>query len=636
MKDSGTSRAAASTTRTFRERLRAYFLQTTSPLGLAVFRLMYTTVLFCEVAELFYFRHLVFDPIPYVLESEISYTPVLIAWLVTLVFLLFGLFTTTACVVNYVLTLLTFSAFHTYEYHIDYIYTGVNLLLIFAPVSERLSFDALRRKLAEPAAALRENFPRECVSILFYDALILVGIALIYFDSVFYKMKSPMWTSGLGVWLPASLPHVGWLNIQPLLDQEWLMLFLGYTTLIFETVFLFVMWWRRSRFGLFCVGLPLHLAIALVFPIRWFGLAVASIYFLLLPGAWFEWVFAKLRVAQPRMELFFDPNSPAIQRWLVVLKHFDWRNAICCSPLQHAARDNGVALAARRGDECLLGADALNAALIATGWLAPLGRLRHWSRTKRLAIRRERNNVETSKQEIPELPAMLVASSTGGDQEPLVASHLTSRLYATVFFATFMFCVQMLIVLYAPFAETIAKATGTDAFRRSINRWFEPYRPAARIAFGTTSHPVFMDGHFNGYDHIVGVAYRTRWGEEVWLPIIDENGSLGAYNTGRYFVRWSWRANGPNVRMNALEQGIRDFTAFWARRNHINLINAEFTVYVKRIDPPKFWKTGTEHSSGWEPGYYQTQRDKPWQVAGKAVWSVDGVYSATIRDIESF
>ena len=88
-----------------------------SPIGLSLFRIAYSTVLLCEVTQLFYFRHLVFDPIPYVSVAETSYTPALIAWIVAIACLIVGIFTRTACVVNYVMTLLTFSTFHAFEYH---------------------------------------------------------------------------------------------------------------------------------------------------------------------------------------------------------------------------------------------------------------------------------------------------------------------------------------------------------------------------------------------------------------------------------------------------------------------------------------------------------------------------------------
>ena len=44
----------------------------TTPLGLAVFRIVYSAVLIAEVAQLFYFRALVFDRVPYLAPSEIG------------------------------------------------------------------------------------------------------------------------------------------------------------------------------------------------------------------------------------------------------------------------------------------------------------------------------------------------------------------------------------------------------------------------------------------------------------------------------------------------------------------------------------------------------------------------------------
>jgi hypothetical protein len=172
----------------------------------------------------------------------------------------------------------TFSSFSAYEYHVDYIYTATNLLMIFLPVANRLSVDASihHRRTGQ----LRP----QTVSRLYRDAVLFCCVGLVYFDSVLYKLGSTMWWKGLGVWLPASYPHATWLpDLSWILDNHALVVFLSVLTLVFEFAFIFLMWSRRFHLLLLGIGTLLHVGIILVFPIPWFGLAMLSYYLLLLP-----------------------------------------------------------------------------------------------------------------------------------------------------------------------------------------------------------------------------------------------------------------------------------------------------------------------------------------------------------------
>lgn len=246
--------------------------------GFALFRVAYSLVLLGEVTDLLRFRHLLFDPIPYLTPCEVSFGPLLSVWLLVIASLTVGFHTRAMSIANYCFTLITFSAFTTYEYHVDYIYTATNLLLIFLPLSNRLSVDAwLQRKRTGSA-------PPNEVSRIYRDAVLFCCVGLIYFDSVLFKLGSPMWWKGLGVWLPASYPHATWMKCQSwLLDNHLLMMLLGYGTILFEGLFLFVMWSRRYHMALLISGVLLHSGIVMIFPIPWFGLAVMAIYLLLLP-----------------------------------------------------------------------------------------------------------------------------------------------------------------------------------------------------------------------------------------------------------------------------------------------------------------------------------------------------------------
>lgn len=249
-------------------------------LCLGMFRICYASVFFLEVCHLFYFRHLLLDPVPFLQPAPVLLNVLLVVWLGTILCVIAGYRTTISCMLNYLFTVMYLGLllYPLFEYHVDYVYIGVNFLLMLVPVSDRLSLDAKRKQKKKQSNYLNRDYS------IHISALIFVGIALVYADSVFYKFKSPMWLNGLGVWLPASLPQNSWFTVpQFILDQKWLMLTLGYLTLCFETAFPFLMWWKRSRPVLFVIGVGLHISIGIVFPIPLFGLTYFALYLLLIP-----------------------------------------------------------------------------------------------------------------------------------------------------------------------------------------------------------------------------------------------------------------------------------------------------------------------------------------------------------------
>lgn len=255
--------------------------------GLAVFRIVFSAVLLAEIGQLFYFRHLIFDVIPFVEIGEIGFTAPLLLWMVTLLCLLLGLFTRPAALINYGFCLVFFASMKTYGYMMTPIYIGLSLLFLFLPISRCLSLDRLRRGLRFPTPSLGADLPPlpTTVSQLAYYAPVVVGIAFVYLDSTLYKLTSPMWLTGLGMWKTLSLPYETQLNASVILNQEWLVKTLGYLTLAFEFSFLFLFPFRRYRLGLMIIGIGLHLGILIALPIPLFSLGFGSLYLLMVPAS---------------------------------------------------------------------------------------------------------------------------------------------------------------------------------------------------------------------------------------------------------------------------------------------------------------------------------------------------------------
>ena len=217
------------------------FVNKVDSLGLSVFRVLYAVVLFCETSQLYKFRHIIYDKEPFKYAGEIDTTIIFFFWFVVLGFLFIGLFTRFAIILNYVFGVIVFSSANHFEYHIFYTYVSINFILMFMPLSRVFSIDALIKKIKYSNTHSIYSVDRKVLEIN-YLIPVFVGIALVYVDSVFLKISSPMWMNGLGMWLPSSLPMVTWNDTSVLLNQEWLMKFLGYFVIVFEALFIFLFW----------------------------------------------------------------------------------------------------------------------------------------------------------------------------------------------------------------------------------------------------------------------------------------------------------------------------------------------------------------------------------------------------------
>ena len=140
---------------------------------------------------------------------------------------------------------------------------------------------------------------------------------------------------------------------------------------------------------------------------------------------------------------------------------------------------------------------------------------------------------------------------------------------------------------------------------------------------GVTTHAVFMDTHFNEYNHIVAIEAILDNGEKLWLPIIDKDGNPDKYAYSFNWVKWTFRINSPKIDQTKLEKGIRDFTAFWAYKNEINLNTTKFMIKVKKVDIP----------TRWEEDFLSKQIAKPWLDGGYVEWET-GTFYSFVKDIE--
>ncbi|PSG86534.1 HTTM domain-containing protein [Aurantibacter aestuarii] len=250
--------------------------------GLGIFRICFSLVLLLEVNRIYRYKELYYDPIPFIESINFNYTLVLILWQISLVAIFLGFFTRLFAIINYIIAFILINDFGVYEYHMDYVYLGISFLFIFVPTEKSYSIDAIFKSQTSSKILTQKT------SVLSYYSLVFVGIALVYFGSIFFKIRSNAWLNGLGIWLPCSLPQVTITNNQWVLNQEYFIKLIGYIALIFELFFIFLFFVKKFRLPLFIIGVIMHIGIAAVFPIPYFAFGYVALYLLLIPVSFWE------------------------------------------------------------------------------------------------------------------------------------------------------------------------------------------------------------------------------------------------------------------------------------------------------------------------------------------------------------
>ncbi len=499
--------------------------------GLSIFRIAFTIILFFEVFQLFYFRHLIFDVIPYIESYEIAVYPIFIFWFLALLFLLLGFFTKTAAIINYLLTVILLGTTSSYEYHMFYSYLTVSFLFIFLPISKNFSVD---RFIAFGGSSAK---PQK-VSILCYYLPVFIGVGFVYVDSIFFKLTSSLWMNGLGMWKPASMPQSAFMNITPLLNFKYLILALGYLTFLFETIFIFTFWRKSWRVYLLIIGIGLHLGILICFPITFFALGVSSIYLLMVPVKFWKIIFDSkvVRLISNRLNLFLIYLFESSKIFTDLLFKKDYRY------------NSGIIVIRNKVYKKLsfYGIIIISGIQLIVSFNSPL-----WKNTRELLM---------------------------------VEDHIV-----------------------------IKKTENAIKLMTSVTRDF----------LGITNHGVFMNSHFENYNHSIAVVYKPENGEDVWLPLTNEKGTPSNYLFGPIWIKWTFRANNPNIDQEVLKESIRDFTAFWAHKEEVDLDNATFSIKVKKNRVPHEW----------EKDFLNNQLSNPWIEAGFVTWKNEEFYP-NIKEIE--
>ncbi len=616
------------------------YLKKISGTGLGIFRIVFGIVYLGEIIQMFWFRHLIYDKIPYLSPAEIDFSIPIFIWGVSVVLLTLGLFTNYAKIINYLLTIILIGSIKTYEYHMFYVYIGISFIMLFLPISQNLSLDRLLIKLKYSNTTFNYIPPKK-VSVINYLLPIFVAIALVYFDSIFFKTTSNFWKKGLGVWLPSSVPNVANSNLTWLLNNEILVKTLSWLTIAFETIFIFTFFRKKWRLPLLIIGMGLHLGILVAYPIPWFALGMTALYLLMVPVSFWEKIKTYLTKKTPSMIFYYDMECPLCNRTKIIIQHFDIRNAISFETVQFDAEKNNL-LKGYTKDELLdnihsikkekvyVGVDTYIQVLNAIFFLAPISwvlripGIYHICKRIYAFVANNRNTErcteDTCGYTIPSLP------SKPKDIKILKTLTLEDLQIKFSYLGIIALIILQVVISYnSPLNKTVRNKMGiqNSVLNKRIENISKKLEQQTKIYLGIAKHGVFMDYHFSEYNHDLAITYKTKTGEEEWLPIIDKKGMPDNYLLGPIWAKWSFRTNHNKINQKQLETGIRDFTAFWANKNNINLNDATFYIKLKKIDTPK----------NWEKDFLEKQIQKPWKTIGKVEWK-NNQYHINIPKVE--
>lgn len=609
--------------------------------GLAIFRISYSFVLLCEIAQMFYFKALIFDKIPFIDQAEINFGIPIVIWFVSVLMLVFGLFTRVATIVNYILSLILIGSITTFEYHVFYAYMGINFLLLFMPVSRCLSLDRLLLKLKYSNTTFQYN-PPKTVSQLNYLIVPLLGLAFVYFDSVFYKLASSMWVNGLGSWMPSSLPMITHVNTSPLLNSEYLIKSIGWLTILFEFAFIFLFFRKKWRIPLLTIGLILHLGILMQFPIPWFALTAVVIFILMVPVSFWKRVLSSKKTEQD-FYFYYDTECPLCIRTKIIISHLDWFNKIGFKTVQFDAQDQEKlklidqdALlddihSVNKNGKVYKGVDTYLQVFKRIFYLYPLyliisiPGIYHLAKKIYAYVAENRDTERCTEENCGYNPPIIPVNGEVKILNNLTVNGLKRKV--TVLFIMIVSFLQLGLLYQSWSIEYLRESVGVkgSTVDNIISKFIYSYTKVTRTTIGITPHPVFTDKiHFDDYNHIIGVVYLDNDDNETWLPIIDQNGQPSYYIYGANWVNWTFRVNSPNIKDRELHIGIEKYTAFWAHKNNIDLNDATFLIKVKKIE-------GTDK---WEKDYLNKLIDNPWISGGEVIWKNEKYFSK-IKDIES-
>ncbi|WP_027420654.1 DCC1-like thiol-disulfide oxidoreductase family protein [Crocinitomix catalasitica] len=593
--------------------------------GLALFRVFWGIVLFLEVAEMRHFKELRFDYIPFVEPFELNFGPFLLVWQLIVILLIIGYKTKVTTIVNYIYSILFFGLITTFEYHMFYVYLGINFLLIFVPISDSFSLDNLFRKI-KYSGVRTTYYIEHKTTVLYYNLIVLVGLGFVYADSVIYKLTSPTWMSGLGMWRPSVMSNFNNSNFNIILNSELLMLVLGYLTILFEASFIFLMWFKKIRLSLVIIGIGLHIGIFIYYPIPLFAYGAISLYILMIPAKFWRKITIFFQFKKTQLTFIYDTDCPLCNKTKGAIQSLDLFNAISfvsiseaqgkidalkkTSPKELANNIHSLS----QDQKIFIGYQTYIQVLLKMVYTAPLALLLLIPGIKNIGQFIYKKIAKNRIIEVCNEDSCTVNILTETDETKKITSFLTIkqfRIFKLCIIFILLSCIQLNSSFHSYLKVYQLRTQKTSDFpENAVFKASFKIKNFSRLFLGITNHPVFNDNHYVSYKDLFAVEY-IQGNKKIWLPIIDKKGKPGYYNTGANWVNWTFRVNTTKFTHEKLANGLKLYTAFWLAENNIQMEGATFIIKHKPIYSPDHFV----------PNQLEKLEAIPWNDVGTFTWS---------------
>ena len=608
--------------------IKKYFDKKIDAVGLAWFRVSYMLILLFDVRELYVNSNLIFDPIPFYWASDINFKYLLIIWMINLVMLILGFYTKFNSILNYIFTVAIFSTLSQFEYHIYYVYSGVNFLVMFIPLSKVFSLDNLLSKLRNSELGKISESSRT-TTVWSYWLIPFMGIGMVYLGSVFYKLDDPIWLNGMGLWWPASFPIATNISLPWLLDSEWLIKFLGYFALIFELVFVVIFWFKKLRFWVAVVGIIFHIGIFLFFPIPNFALAVAAIYLLCIPVGYWKF-FAKVRYKSPLITVYYDGECPLCFRTRIFIEHFDCFHAVQFKVCQHYFESDlekyGVTIEQAlndlhgidKGGRLFSGFKLYRRIMLRTIIFSPIAFICYLpgvSHFGNYVYKKVASNRETYRCNEDNCVINFAYTQRKGNTNEIKLLKGFSigdlKIHLLSIFLGLIIAMQLIVIYFSPFCLSGRKYLSQMPFvHESLNgirvNFVKPLVPFT----GITGHDVFLKSHLDHYNDAIRLSFVQPDGKEVEVPLIDIEGKPVGIVSGCVWANFTFRFMSPNVNSKTFLYGLKRYTSNWLEGQD-NGLPYVFKVSTKKMFVPEQWETGIQA---------RELNNHEWKYLGTITW----------------
>ncbi len=600
---------------------------------IGMFRILYGIVAFQEILFLFYFHHLIFDPIPYI-DVEFPMIPLFLClWGLVAGAVIVGYRSQQAIIANYIfwIVFVNFTPMQRdFDGGFDLFMIGAGFFLIFMPIGRTLSVDNLLYKLQfrykqNPLLPKRTS----ALSLLFP---VMVCLGFLYFDSGIHKLFAPHWLNGLGGWLPSTMPYyISALDLSWMLNNEILQKSIGYLILVFQFTFIFLFYRRAFRPIFLFVGAGLHIGITISLNIYPFGLGMLVVYVLMVPFSWWAAMGDSFIYKTPQLTVFYDGDCPLCNRAATIINHFDVLQGVAFKDLQTQvdaapqlqAYDEKVLLAdlyaVDRQGQVYAGVDTYRQIfqkmgyLVVFSWIMRMPGLYHIAKViyRRIADNRARNVCGATC-----LPLVSKKEPYPVDLYTRIFEHYAEHKPKQFRFRVAKIFVVLVILqlnssIHYGFLYRFYDLSSVESSIANQARLFSNSVLMLSTAFlGITPHALYLHDHFEGYDDLLAISYIDGKGDEQWLPFVNEQGRMLAPNWGRVHSMWANIAVTPNINNDRLHKFIMKVTAFWGTKVGLDLNHARFIIKHKTIDSPVQWR----------PDLRRDNLSGEWANIGTAIW----------------